>query len=47
MAEKVNKTYTSFHYHVCILFVMSLGAENDGSVALYDFITQYVIYIMG
>ena len=47
MAEKVNKTYTSFHYHVCILFVMSLGAENDGSVAVYDFITQYVSISLG
>ena len=51
MAEKVNKTYTSFYYHSlklgCILLVMLLGAENDGSVAVYDLITQYVIYFMG
>ena len=42
MAEKVNKTYTSFHYHslvfVCVLFVMSPGAEKRGSVVVYDFL---------
>ena len=52
MAEKVNKSYTSFHYHslmnLCVLyFVMSPSAEKGGSLAVYDFITQYAIYFMG
>ena len=51
MAEKVNKSYTSYHYHsiinVCILFVMSPGAEKGGNIAVYDFITQYASYFMG
>ena len=53
MAEKVNKTCTSLHYHslinvcVCVLFAMSPGAEKGGSLVVYDFITQYVIYFMG
>ena len=48
MAEKINKTYTSFQYKlVCILLVMSPSAEKGGSLAVYDFITQYAIYFMG
>ena len=51
MAEKVNKSYTSFHYHSIInlrafYFVMSPSAEG-GSLAVYDFITQYAMYFMG
>ena len=47
MAEKVNKTCTSLHYKfVCVLFAMSPGAEMGGSVVVYYFITQYVIYFM-
>ena len=45
MAEKVNKTNTSFHHHslinLCVLFVMSPGAEKHGSIVVYDFIMQY------
>ena len=51
MAEKVNKSCTSYHYHsiinVCNLFVMSPSAEKGGNIAVYYFITQYVIYFMG
>ena len=51
MAEKEHKFYTSFHYHslinLCVLFVMSPGAQKRGSVVVYDFITQFVIYFMG
>ena len=47
MTEKVNKTYTSFHNHSIIKLTMSLGAEKGGSVVVYGFITQYVIYFMG
>ena len=52
MAEKVNKTYYLFSISipyklVCILFVMSPSAEESGSLAVYDFVTQYAIYFMG
>ena len=49
MAEKVNKTCTSLHYHslINLLFAMTPGTEKGGSVVVYDFITQYVIYFMG
>ena len=53
MAEKVNKSYASFHYHslinlcVYILSVISPSPEKDGNLAVYDFITQYAIYFMG
>ena len=52
MAEKVNKSYTSYDYHSIInlcafLFVMSPSAEKGGSLAVYDFITQYSICFMG
>ena len=46
MAEKTNKTL-SFPHFVCVLFAMSPGAEKSGSVVVYDFIKQYVIYFMG
>ena len=45
MAEKVNKSYTSFHYHSRIN--LSPSAEKGGSIEVYDFITQYEIYFMG
>ena len=47
MAEKVNKSYTSFHYHSLINVCVSPSAEKDGHLAVYDFITQYAIYFMG
>ena len=51
MAEKVNKTCTSLHYHslinLCVCYLPSPGAEKGGSVVVYGFITQYVIYFMG
>ena len=54
MAEKVNKSYTSFYYHslinLCVFYLscdLSPSAEKGGSLAFYDFITQYAIYFMG
>ena len=51
MAENVNKSYTSFHYHslinVCVFFAMSPSAEKGGNIAFYDLNTQYAIYFMG
>ena len=50
MAENVNKSYTSCHYHslinLCVFYLSSHIAQRRAE-ALHDFITQYSIYFMG
>ena len=51
MAEKVNKSYTSFHYHslinFCVLYLLCHLAQRRAETLQYDFMTQYAIYFMG
>ena len=52
MAEKVNKSYTSYHYHsiinMCVFYLSChLAQRRAENIAVYDFITQYAIYFMG
>ena len=52
MAEKVNKPYTSFHYHSrinLVVFYLSchLAQRTTEALQFMIFITQYVIYFLG